>query len=150
MPEVQDAVVNLVEVLTDFHRMHVTLAQHQTHYAYVPAVEQAVNHHVGGPLLAVSIALHIFADQLATLILLFADSWDLPTHRGADLMRGIWFQVAQLLAQALEFQEPIAANIGWDVRHLKVTQTNFQAAAVVAPCRTMVLAVGVVGVPAVW
>jgi hypothetical protein len=125
-------------------------AQHQTHYVYVLAVVQVAIHHVGGLLLVVSIVLHIFADQLATLILLFADLWDLPTHRGADLMRGIWFQAARLLALVLEFQEPIAVNIGWVVKHLKVTQTNFQAAAVAAPCRTMVLAVGVGGVPAVW
>jgi hypothetical protein len=66
------------------------------------------------------------------------------------MMLGIWCQAVQLLAQVLEFQEHIAVNIGWAVKHLKVTQTNFQAAAAVAPCRTMVLAVGVVGVPAVW
>jgi len=149
VPEVQDAVVNLVEVLTDFHRMHVTLAQRQTHYVYVPAAAQVANHHAGGPLLVVSIALHIFADQPVMRILLFADLWDLLTHRGADLMRGIWFQVAQLLAQVLEFQERIAVNIGWDVQHLKVTQTNFLVAAAAAPCRTGRV-VGAVGVPAVW
>jgi len=54
------------------------------------------------------------------------------------------------LAQAPEFQEHIAVNIGWAVKLLKVTQTNFQAVAVVEPCHIMVLAVGAVGVPAVW
>ena len=73
MPVDQDAVVSHVEVLTGFRRTHVTQAQLHQHYAYVLVAELAANRHVSGLLLVVSIALHIFADQLATLILLFAD-----------------------------------------------------------------------------
>ena len=95
MPAGQDAVVNHVEVLTDFRRTHVTLAQLQVLYACVPVVAQVASHHVSGLLLVVSIALHIFADQLVMLILPFVDLWDLLTHHGADLTHGIWFQADQ-------------------------------------------------------
>ena len=97
--------------------------------------------------LAVTIARLIFAVLPAELIFQFAELQVLGTQVGADLTHGIIFRMVLILALVLKLVGHTAENFGKGATQLELQY--FRAAAVALQCRTVVVAVGAVGVPAV-